>query len=134
MSRMMQKKFLIGIVIIIFGALTVTSGGKSLFIESGIESRGNVVPLVLWFNFIAGFFYLIVGISIIKLKPSVKKLSIVLAILNVFVFLYLVKHIIQGGLYENKTLVAMSFRTAFWVFFAIYLYISEMLKKIECNR
>jgi hypothetical protein len=129
MTKIMQKKFWIGTVIIIFGALTVISGGKSLF----IESRGEIVPLVLWFNFIAGFLYLIAGISVFKLKTCVKKLAIVLATLNVFVLLYLVNHIIQGGLYENKTLVAMSFRTAFWVFFAIYFYKSEVLKKIECD-
>ena len=44
------------IVAIVFGVLTVVSGGRALF--AGAEARaavGNAVPFVLWFNFLAGF-------------------------------------------------------------------------------
>jgi hypothetical protein len=37
-----------------FGALTIASGGRALF---GGGTEGNVVPFVLWFNFLAGFAY-----------------------------------------------------------------------------
>lgn len=123
--------FWIALVILVFGVLTIASGGRALFTESGINSRGNIIPLVLWFNFIAGFFYVIAGISTFKLKKSVIKISMGLAFLNVFVFVYLLNHIYQGGLYENKTLVAMGFRTAFWLVFAVYFQKSDLFKKIE---
>lgn len=133
MSFYKQNNFWIALLIFIFGSMTVISGGRALFTETGIATRGNIVPLVLWFNFIAGFFYLMAALSTLKLKACIKKLSIVLAVLNGLVFLYLLNHIYQGGLYENRTLIAMSFRTAFWIFFAIYFNKSKMSKKLECS-
>ncbi len=123
----------IAFVFLVFGVMTIMSGGRALFTEVGVSTRGNIVPLVLWFNFIAGFFYIIAGISTFKLKACVKKLSVLLAILNILVWLYLVNHIYQGGLYENKTLVAMTFRTVFWISFAIYFHKSDIFKKTECR-
>lgn len=128
-----QKNVWIALLFVVFGFMTIISGSKALFTEAGINSRGNIVPLVLWFNFIAGFFYLVAAVSTLKLKVCAKKLTIVLAISNALVFLYLVNHIFQGGLYENRTVVAMSFRTAFWIFFAAYFHKSKMFKKVECN-
>lgn len=133
MSFFKQKSFWIALLIFIFGSMTVISGGKALFTESGIATRGNIVPLVLWFNFIAGFFYILAALSTLRLKACIKKLSIALAALNALVFLYLLGHIFQGGLYENKTLIAMSFRTAFWIFFAIYFNKSKISKRLECS-
>ena len=63
-----KKNVWIGLVFLIFGLMTILSGGRSLFTENGIATRGNIVPLVLWFNFFAGFFYLVASISIFKLN------------------------------------------------------------------
>ena len=44
---------------IVFGVVTVLTGGRALF--GSLESRadfGNAVPFVLWFNFLAGFVYI----------------------------------------------------------------------------
>ena len=49
-------------VAVVFGAMTVFSGGRALF---GGADMGAVVPWVLWFNFFAGFFYIIAsGIAV----------------------------------------------------------------------
>lgn len=56
----------LGLLAIGFGVMTVKSGGFALF--GGIEGKefaGKYVPFVLWFNFIAGFFYAISGLGII---------------------------------------------------------------------
>lgn len=45
----------------LFGALTVLSGGRALF---GGSDMGDVVAFVLWFNFLAGFAYVIAGIGL----------------------------------------------------------------------
>lgn len=113
--------------------MTIISGGRSLFTESGIATRGNIVPLVLWFNFATGFFYLIASVSIFKMMACVKKLSLALALASTFVLAYLLNHIFQGLLYEQKTLIAMIFRTSIWIIFAIYFYKSDLLKKPNCN-
>lgn len=132
MLALKEKNVKIAIAILIFGSLTIISGGRALFTEAGIQSRGNIVPLVLWFNFLAGFLYVIIGIATLKLKTQAKKLSVALAVTNVFVLLYLLNHVYQGGLFENKTLVAMSFRTAFWIVIAVYFRKSDVFKKIMC--
>ena len=42
-----KKNVWIGLIFLIFGLMTILSGGRSLFTESGIATRGNIVPLVL---------------------------------------------------------------------------------------
>ncbi len=125
------KNFLIALLFVLFGVVTVTSGGKALFTEAGISARGNIVPLVLWFNFLAGFFYVLAGVLTFKRNTTVIKLSTLLALLNIFVLVYLFIHIYQGGLFENRTLYAMSFRTLFWVVFAVYFLKSNHFKKMS---
>lgn len=132
MNLLKQRNFQIAILFFVFGIMTVASGGRSLFTEEGIATRGNIIPLVLWFNFIAGFFYLLAGLSILKMKPCVKRLSIFLASFSSIVMLYLAIHIYQGGFYEIKTVVAMSFRTFFWIAFAVYFHRSNLFSKTEC--
>ena len=46
------------VVAIVFGLATVISGGRALF---GGADMGAVVPVVLWFNFMTGFAYLLAG-------------------------------------------------------------------------
>lgn len=133
MNLLKQKNVQIALVILVFALMTIIAGGRSLFTEAGVAARGNIVPLVLWFNFIAGFLYLVAGIATFRMKACVKKLAVVLAVLNVGVLLYLLSHIFQGGLYENKTVVAMIFRTLFWVAFATYFNKSGMFKKVDCH-
>lgn len=48
-----------------FGAVTVFSGGRALF--GDVRERAsvdNAVDFVLWFNFIAGFFYMLAGVAL----------------------------------------------------------------------
>jgi hypothetical protein len=120
MNLLKKRNIQVGLVILIFGVMTLVSGGRAIFTEEGIASRGHIVPLVLVFNFIAGFFYFFASILTFKLNPSVKMLAIALAVSCGMVWLYLIYHILHGGLYEHRTLVAMSFRTIFWVVLAIY--------------
>ena len=81
----------------------------------------------------AGFFYFFSGVSIFKMKTCVKKLSTALAVSNTFVLAYLLNHIFQGQLYEHKTLIAMIFRTSFWILVALYFRKSNLFNRIECN-
>jgi len=46
--------------------------------------------------------------------------------------LYLLNHIYSNGAFEMRTLIAMSFRTAFWFFFFIMISRSEMYR-FECK-
>lgn len=121
MFSLKQKNVNVGVIFLIFGLLTVSSGGRTLFTDVGMNSSGNIILAILWFNFIAGFFYILAGVFALRLqKTPLKNLSIFLAISNTALLLYLFKVIFEGTLYESRTLLAMSFRTLFWIGFAIY--------------
>lgn len=105
----------LAIAAIVFGALTVFSGGRALF--GNAEARavlGNIVPFVLWFNFMAGFAYLVAGVALLQSRPWAAKLAIVLAVATVLVILAFAAHILTGGAFEVRTVAALSFRALFW--------------------
>ena len=99
----------------VFGALTIVSGGRALF--GGAEASaavGNAVPFVLWFNFVAGFFYVVAGIGLfLRHRPAVW-ISIAILVSTTLVSLALGIHVLQGGAYEMRTVGAMILRTGVW--------------------
>ena len=112
------------IVAIVFGLLTLKSGGSVLFID-GIarEEAENYVPFVLWFNFFAGFAYLSAGAGLFAQKQWAVWLSIFIAVASAIVFSLLGLHILDGGLFETRTLVAMTLRTGVWTCIAVFAYL-----------
>jgi len=108
---------------IAFGVLTVFSGGRALF--GGIEARaelGNIVPFVLWFNFLAGFAYVLAGAALLRTKGRAgwaASMALLLAVSTVLVFLAFAVHIAAGGAFEARTVGAMSLRSLFWIAVAL---------------
>lgn len=117
---------------VLFGMLTIKEGGAVLFTEEGRIAAGNFVPFVLWFNFIAGFFYIIAGIAIFRLKGCSKRISSLIAISTSIVFISFLVHIFIGGAYEVRTIVAMTMRSALWITIAIIAFRSKVLNPINC--
>jgi hypothetical protein len=73
---------------VVFGLLTLKSGGSVLFIDGTDRlAAGNYVPFVLWFNFLAGFFYLIAGAGLWMQQHWALRLSIIIAISTLIVAL-----------------------------------------------
>jgi hypothetical protein len=110
----------LAIVAIAFGVLTVFSGGRALF--GGMEARaelGNVVPFVLWFNFIAGFVYVLAGVALLRTKRWAAAVALLLAVATVLVFLAFAVHIVAGGAFEARTVGALSLRSLFWIAVAL---------------
>ena len=92
-------------VAVVFGALTVLSGGRALF--GGIEARaavGNAVPFVLWFNFVAGFVYVVAGIGLVLRRRWAFWLSLAILIVTVLIFAGFGIHILRGGAHEMRTI------------------------------
>ncbi len=105
----------LGIVALVFGAATLREGGRVLF--GGPEVRaaaGHVVPFVLTFNFGAGFVYLAAGVATLARRRSAAWLARALAASTLVVFAALGLHILLGGAYERRTVLAMAFRSALW--------------------
>lgn len=118
---------------IVFGLVTIFSGGNVLFTESGKLAAGKIVPLVLWYNFIAGFFYIIAGLAIFKQKSAAIRLSLFLANSAVAIYFALLVHIFKGNEYELRTLIAMTFRTFYWVAVTIITFKSKSIEQVQCN-
>lgn len=127
MSGEIIKKFkwqyLIAAFLVFFGIVTLKEGGSVLFFDSVAKAEaGNYVPFVLWFNFFAGFVYIVTGAAIAKGSFWALRLSLAIAGLSLLVLIALGVHIFGGGLYEKRTLIAMTLRTAIWVLAFYYVY------------
>lgn len=102
---------------IVFGVLTIVSGGRALF--GSAEARaavGNAVPFLLWFNFGAGFAYVTAGVGLMIRGDWAAWLSSLVAIATLLVFAGFGLFVLEGGAYEPRTVMAMSLgaRSGFW--------------------
>lgn len=50
----------------LFGIATIKEGWSVLFTEAGKQNAGSFVSFVLWFNFSAGFVYILAGIIFLR--------------------------------------------------------------------
>ncbi len=99
-----------------FGLLTIKEGGTILFgDEVARTAAGNYVPFVLWFNFLAGFAYVVAGAGLWLSQRWAVWLAIAIAVATFFAFAALGEHVDSGGAYELRTVIAMSLRTLVWV-------------------
>lgn len=80
---------------------------------------GNAVDFVLWFNFGAGFAYVLAGIGLLMRYRWAVVLSIVIAATTVVVFFAFGMHVVSGGAYEIRTVGAMALRSAVWIGIAV---------------
>ncbi len=108
------------IIAVVFGVMTIKSGGSVLFIDGEArQAAGNYVDFVLWFNFLAGFFYIATGLGIWLEKTWAPMAAITIATLTLLVFAAFGIHILNGGEYEQRTVIAMSIRTLVWAAIAV---------------
>lgn len=115
--------WVVSLVAVAFGLLTIKEGGTVLFgSESARAAAGNYVPFVLWFNFLAGFVYVIAGVGLWALKRWAVWLALVLAIGTLVVFAAFGVYVFMGGAYEMRTVVAMTLRTTVWAVIAALAY------------
>jgi hypothetical protein len=100
------------IVAVLFGLLTIFSGGRALF---GGADMGAVVPFVLWFNFVAGFAYVAAGLGLWYRTSWSTGLAIAVAMATAAVFATFLWQVWSGTAYEARTMGAMGLRLATWV-------------------
>ncbi len=105
---------------LLFGLVTIKAGGSVLFVESAREAAGDYVAFVLWFNFLAGFLYVLASLGIFRQQKWGAQLSAVIAGMTVLVFIAFGFRILTGGLYEVRTVAAMSLRSLVWLAIALW--------------
>ncbi|OEJ67165.1 hypothetical protein [Magnetovibrio blakemorei] len=132
MHSVKRPHWMTGLVIVsgAFGAMTIYSGGAVLFVDGAARAAaGNYVPFVLWFNFMAGFAYLIAAYGLFRLRPWTVPVSTAIAVLSLAVFAAFGVYVISGGAFEARTVVAMTVRCTLWIVIAIVLKTSTSLKQ-----
>jgi hypothetical protein len=108
---------------VLFGIMTIKSGGQALFGDEAYrEAAGNYVAFVLWFNFMAGFAYLIAGAGIALRRRWSVWLSLLIAASTLLVFAVFGAHVLGGGAYETRTVTAMTLRSTVWAVIFILVY------------
>jgi hypothetical protein len=110
----------LAIAAIAFGALTLFSGGQALF--GGPQARaavGTAVPFVLWFNFCAGFVYILAGAGLLRRSRWAVYASIFLALSTALVTAAFGVYVLTGGAFETRTIGALAIRLLFWIVVAV---------------
>lgn len=106
---------ILGAVAIAFGMLSVISGGRTLL---GTADMGAVVPVVLWFNTLAGLAYIVAGLGLWQGRRWAFPLSLAIFAATLLVFAAFGMHVAQGGAYEMRTVFAMTLRSVVWAVLA----------------
>ncbi len=122
MSR--TKKWIVPVAILagLFGLATLYSGGMALF--GGPAARqavGDAVPVVLWFNFLAGSFYIVAAIALFLRHPAARPLAWAIGLASLAVFAVLIALALSGTPFEWRTIGAMVLRSGFWLAIALAL-------------
>ncbi|MGL4272576.1 MAG: hypothetical protein ACRCTO_09825 [Pseudomonas paracarnis] len=107
----MKTHHIAGAAAIAFGLLTLISGGSALF---GAVDMGAVVPFVLWFNFLAGFAYVIGGLLLMTGHRLALPVALTILIATAMVFAVFGWRVFAGDAFEMRTVGAMTLRTLFW--------------------
>lgn len=107
--------WIMSLVAIIFGLITIKSGGTTLFVEETRVAAGDVVLFVLWINFILGFAYIAAGIGLLMGKTWAKNLSLAIAGITLITYAAFGFSIALGSVYKIKTVKVMAVRSLIWV-------------------
>ncbi len=120
--------FISGFVIALFGIVTLFMSTSVIFGLFDIREReGNYVLFVVVANFLCAFLYLAAAYGFFaKKKWTTMVLNFSVGVL-IITFIGLGIHIFSGGIYEQRTIGAMIFRTLITIGFTLvsYKYISQ---------
>jgi hypothetical protein len=131
---MMMKNFLryvVASLLAVLGLVTLFLSSSVIFDFFGIrEKEGNYVLFIVWANFISSILYLFSAYGLVRLRKWTLYLLVFALTILVIAFVGLLSYISSGGVYETKTIGAMTFRTLVTLGFTSYAYFILKKKKI----
>lgn len=105
----------VGIAAAVFGVATIVSGAAALFGPQEVKAAaGAIVSFVLWFNFLAGFAYLVGGHALYFERRWALGTAIAIAIATALVAMAFVVYTTAGGAFSWRTPGALLLRVGFW--------------------
>lgn len=107
----------------IFGAMTLFSAGNVLFgPDAARQAAGEIVPFVVWFNFGAGFFYILAALGIWLGRNWAFHLSMLIAAATALTAVMFARQVMAGDGYEMRTVGALVLRVGVWaaISFAVF--------------
>lgn len=116
----------IAVLAVVFGGMTILSGGSVLFgADETRELAGNYVAFVVWFNFLAGFFYVAAGIGIWLNRPWATGLAWGIAGATALAALIFAILVTRGAQFEMRTVGALALRFSLWTAIVMALSLKE---------
>ena len=113
----------VAVLAMLFGALTLFSAGNILFGADRVrELAGAYIPFVVWFNFAAGFLYILTAVGIWLGRKWTFNLAIFIAAATIVTALAFGIQVSQGAAFEMRTVGALAIRTGFWSVIAWVLF------------
>lgn len=107
-------------VLLLFGALTLFLSTSVIFDLFDMRAReGNYVPVVVWANLAAGYLYVMGAYGLLARKRWTLNVLFMAVLVLVGAGIAFAWHVHSGGVYEQKTIGALTFR----VLFSLALYI-----------
>lgn len=121
----MNQKMMRKIILKSSSAFMLILGLASIFMTTSIifdlyklrELEGHYVPFIVYVNFICAIIYLIASYGFFKEKKSTTSYLFIASSILVIAFIALLIYIFKGGVYELKTVKAMSVRTLITIAF-----------------
>lgn len=114
-SQRRPATWVISVLAIVFGALTLKEGGAVIFSDGAARAAaGHYVAFVVWFNFLAGFAYIAAGVGLWMQRRWAMWLASAIAIATGVIFAAFGIFAATGGLIETRTVVAMTLRPLIW--------------------
>jgi len=105
-------RYVLAAVLLLFGALTLFLSTSVIFDLFGVRAReGNYVLVVVWANFIASILYVLAAVGVLAQRRWPPKLLLAAVAVLVGAAVVFAWHVYSGGIYEQKTIGALAFRT-----------------------
>jgi hypothetical protein len=82
---------------------------------------GAVLPFVVWFNFAAGFAYLVAAVLIWTGRDAARMLAVGIAVATALVAAGFALAVVAGQPFEMRTVGALGLRVLVWAGIAIWL-------------
>ena len=118
-QKRMLSVWVISVIALVFGLMTIKEGGSVVFgVGEARAAAGNYIPFVVWFNFLAGFAYVVAGIGLWMRQRWATGLAVAIAAATALASVALGIMILSGTPFEQRTAFAMGLRTVVWVVIA----------------